>query len=55
MQSEMPTSGDLKFGDSLFFSNSTHPNFNRPPPPTPQPSIAPNGNGLGHYLKSYMK
>ena len=41
----MPTSGDLKSGDSLFF-----------PTPTPrQIDRAPNGNGLGLYMKSYMK
>ena len=37
---EMPTSGDLKSGDSLFISS--------PPPRNPP------GN-LGHYIKSYMK
>ena len=41
----MPTSGDLKSGDSPF------------PPPTPQQTDpAPNGNDLGHYyMNSYMK
>ena len=51
----MPTSGDLKSGDSLFFTT---------PPPEIQwtPSSAPPfhnpdkcGNHLGHYIKSYMK
>ena len=48
---EMPTSGDLKSGDCLFFS---------PPPPristTPPLEIdpAPNRNDLGHYMMSYM-
>ena len=49
----MPTSRDLKSGDSLFFHN--------PPPP---PLLAGNsmnpihdkyGNDLGHYMKSYIK
>ena len=46
---EMPTSEDLKLGDCLFF----HPprNFNRPPR---RIDPAPNGNDLGHYMKSYM-
>ena len=38
----MPTSGDLKSGDS-------------PHPPHQQIDPAPNGNNLGHYMKSYMK
>ena len=44
---EMPTSGD-----SPFFTPPG--NFNRPPPPQ-QIDAAPNGNDLGHYMKSYMK
>ena len=44
---EMPTSGDLKSGH--FFHYPT-------PTPTPQKiDPAPNGNDLGHYMKSYMK
>ena len=40
--SEMPTSGDLKSGDCLFFT-------------TPRKiDPAPNGNDLGHYMTSYM-
>ena len=39
---EMPTSGDLKSGDCLFFT-------------TPRKiDPAPNGNDLGHYMTSYM-
>ena len=41
--SEMPTSGDLKSGDWLFFT--TPPEFQRPPP---------KWNDLGHYMMSYM-
>ena len=50
----MPTSGDLKSGDCLFFTIPTPPprNFNDPPP-TPQ-KIDPAGNDLGHYMTSYM-
>ena len=50
---EMPTSGDLKSWDSLFFT--TPQNFNRPHPPPWQIDPAPKGNDLGHYKKSYMK
>ena len=61
---DMPTSGYLKFGDSISCTSS-------PPPPalqcqqtptphtTNQPSKLQNydshGNGLGHYMKSYMR
>ena len=48
----MPTSGDLKSGDSPFLT--TPRNFNGLPPPR-QIDPAPNGNDLGHYMKSYMK
>ena len=48
----MPISGDLKSGDSPFLT--TPQNFNGPPPPQ-QIDPAPNGNDLGHYMKSYMK
>ena len=41
----MPTSGDLKSGDSLFFTTPTPRQIDR----------APNGNGLGLNMKSYMK
>ena len=41
----MPTSGDLKSGDSLFFTTPTPQQIDR----------APNGNGLRLYMKSYMK
>ena len=47
----MPTSGDLKSGDSLFF---TAPGISTDPPPR-QIDPAPNGNDLGHYMKSYMR
>ena len=49
----MPTSGDLKSGDCLFSTTPHPPNFNGPPPPQ-QTDPVPNGNGYGHYLKSYM-
>ena len=42
---EMPTSGDLKSGDCLFFT---------PPAPPRKIDPAPNGNDLGHYMMSYM-
>ena len=42
---EMPTSGDLKSGDCLF--------FHHPPPPL-EIDPAPNRNDLGHYMTSYM-
>ena len=41
----MPTFGDLKSGDCLF--------FHYPPPPR-KFDPAPNGNDLGHYMTSYM-
>ena len=48
-----PTSGDLKSGDSLFFTPPP-PNFNGTPPAPQQIAPAPNRNDLGHYMKSYM-
>ena len=48
---EMPTSGDLKSGDCLFFT--TPRNFNTPPPPR-KIDPAPNGNDLRHYMMSYV-
>ena len=42
---EMPTSGDLKSGDSLF--------LHYPPPRKIDP--APNGNDSLHYMTSYMR
>ena len=52
---EMPTSGDLKSEDSLLFTPPHHPrNFNIHPPPLQKIDLAPNGNDLGHYMKSYM-
>ena len=43
----MPTSGDLKSTeDSLFLTTRPHPK---------QIDPAPNGNDLGHHMKSYMK
>ena len=55
--SEMPTSGDLKFGDALFFTIPPEFQHTAPPPPPPPRQIdpAPNGNDLGHYTKSYMR
>ena len=47
----MPTSGDLKLEDCLFFT--TAQNFNEPPPPK-KIDPAPTGNDLGHYMMSYM-
>ena len=47
----MPTSGDLKLEDCLFFT--TPQNLNEPPPPK-KIDPAPNGNDLGHYMMSYM-
>ena len=52
--SYLPTSGDLKSGDSLFC------NYNRPPPPnvnstnTPTPPAPRQQIALGHYMMSYM-
>ena len=52
-KAEMPASGDLKTGDSLFFTPS---GISTDPAPTPrQIDPVPNGNDLGHYMKSYMK
>ena len=45
----MPTSGDLKSGDCLFFT--TPRNFNDT---KRKINPAPNGNDLGHYMTSYM-
>ena len=45
-KSEMPTSGDLKSGDCLFFTTL--------PPPPQKKKLNPAGNGLGHYMTSYM-
>ena len=47
---EMPISGDLKSGDSLFFT--TPPEFQRTLPPR-QTDTAPNGYDLRNYMKSY--
>ena len=49
--SEMPTSGDLKLGDCLFFTTPPR-NFNNLPPRNIDP--APNGNDLEHYMASYI-
>ena len=49
---EMPTSGDLKAGDCLFFTTTPPPqNFNDPPP---NRKIDAAGNDLGHYMTSYL-
>ena len=50
----MPPFGDLKSGDSPSLSLLPPRNFNGLPPPR-QIDPAPNGNDLGHYMKSYMK
>ena len=50
----MPTSGDLKTGDSPFLTPPPPRNFNGFPPPW-QIDPAPNGNDLGLSMKSYMK
>ena len=50
---EMPTSGDLKSGDSLFFTIPI-PRVSTEPPSPEKIALAPNGIGLGH-MKSYMK
>ena len=50
--SEMPTSGDLKSGDCLFFATPLE--FQQPPPPPRKIDPAPNGNDLEHYMTSYM-
>ena len=52
----MPTSGDLKLGDCLFFTTPPPRISSTPPPPPPPRKIdpAPNGNDLGHYMTSYM-
>ena len=42
----MPTSGDLKLGDCPFFTTL--------PPPPEKIDPAPNGNDLGHYMRSHM-
>ena len=49
VSSEMPTSGDLKSGDCLFF---TPLGISTTPPRKIVP--APNGNDLGHYMMCYM-
>ena len=47
----MPTSGDLKSGDCLFFA--TPPGISTNPPPR-KIDPAPNGNDLGHNMTFYM-
>ena len=47
---EMPTSGDLNSGVSLFFTTPfPHPECQQPPHPAP-----PSPHGFGHYMMSYM-
>ena len=53
-QAEMPTSGDLKSGDCLFFYSPSGISTTPPPPPPRKIDPAPNGNDLGHYMTSYM-
>ena len=51
----MPTAGDLKSGDCLFFHYSPPPPLPSPPLPPPRKiDPAPNGNDLGHYMTPYM-
>ena len=53
---EIPTSGDLKSGDCLFFTTPPPRNFKETAPPPPRKiDPAPNVNDLGHYMTSYMK
>ena len=49
----MPTSGDLKSGDCLFFHYPPGITTSPPPENLTQPAT-PNGNDLGHYRTSYM-
>ena len=54
---EMPTSGNLKSGDSFFSIPPTPPppsNINDQPPSHKHNSIQ-SLIGLGHYMKSYMR
>ena len=52
---EMPTSGNLKSGDSFFFCIPPPPsNINDQPPPHKHNSIH-SLIGLGHYMNSYMR
>ena len=50
---EMPTSGDLKSGDCLFFTTPPPPGISTTPPKKNIDPV-PNGNDLGHYMTSYM-
>ena len=49
--SEMPTSGDLKSGVSLFFTTPFPQPECQQPSPHPAP---PSHHGFGHYMMSYM-
>ena len=51
---DMPTSGDLKSGDCLFFTTPAPPGISMTPPPKKKIDPAPNVNDLGHYMTSYM-
>ena len=52
---EMPTSGDPKSGDCLFYTTSPPGISTTPPSPRPREiDPAPNRNDLGHYITSYM-
>ena len=54
---EMPTSGDLKSGDYLFFTTPP-PRFQRRPPTPPQGQIDPAPMGMAQdiiIMKSYMR
>ena len=57
-KTEMPASRGLNSGDSLFCTIPPPPPMSRSSPPHPQIDPAAklwHGNGLGHYLNSYMK
>ena len=52
---EIPTSGDLKSGDSISCTNPLPKCPQNPPPPHPTNLLNCQGNGLEHYMNSYMK
>lgn len=51
---EMPTSRDLKSGDSLSCTTPDCQLLKHPPPAPPPPTNWPSHHCLGHYLKIYM-
>ena len=52
---EIPSSGDQKSGDSISCTNPLPKCQQTPPPPQPTNRLNFRGNGLEHYMKSYMK